>query len=119
MDKKFLSEIVLTFSKSVIEICQQLDYMNKQIISRQLLRSATAIGAASAEARDAESADDFIHKLKIARKEANETKYWLDLVEDMVMVPQETKDELTSIQKILATSINTATKRKQTNKPRR
>ena len=87
--------------------------MNKQIISRQLLRSATAIGAASAEARDAESVDDFIHKMKIARKEANETKYWFDLVEEMISLPQETKDELTSILKIIAASINTANKRKK------
>ena len=93
--------------------------MQKQIVSRQLLRSATAIGALTAEAQDAESADDFIHKLKIARKEANETKYWLDLVEEMVAIPPETKEELTSIQKILAKSIDTVNKRKQANKSKK
>ena len=79
MEKKQLSEIVISFSRSVVKICQQLDYIDKQIISKQLFRSATAIGAISAEAKDAESADDFIHKMKIAAKETDETEYWLSI----------------------------------------
>lgn len=50
------------------------------IMSKQLLRSGTAIGALVREAEHAESKADFIHKLSIALKEANETEYWLDLL---------------------------------------
>lgn len=50
------------------------------VISKQLLRSGTAIGALIREAEHAESKSDFIHKLSISLKEANETEYWLDLL---------------------------------------
>ncbi len=57
--------------------------MEKQeyILGKQLLRSGTAIGALYREAQHAESKADFIHKLAIAQKEANETLYWLELLE--------------------------------------
>ena len=51
-------------------------------MSKQLLRSGTAIGALLREAEHAESKSDFIHKLSIALKEANETAYWIDLLAD-------------------------------------
>ena len=52
------------------------------VLSKQLLRSGTAIGALSEEAQQAESKPDFIHKLAIANKEAHETHYWLRLIRD-------------------------------------
>lgn len=59
-------------------------YLKKQhgeyIISQQLIRSGTSIGALIREAEHAESKKDFIHKLNIGLKEANESKYWLDLL---------------------------------------
>ena len=51
------------------------------VISKQLLRSGTAIGALVREAEQAESKADFVHKLAIALKEANETEYWLELLQ--------------------------------------
>ncbi len=51
----------------------------KYVITRQLMRSGTSIGANIREAQDAESNQDFIHKLKFAAKEADETEYWLKL----------------------------------------
>ena len=51
-------------------------------MSKQLLRSGTSIGANIREAEQAESKADFIHKLSIALKEANETEYWLDLLQE-------------------------------------
>jgi four helix bundle protein len=51
------------------------------VISKQLLRSGTAIGALVREAEQAESKPDFVHKLAIALKEANETEYWLELLQ--------------------------------------
>ncbi len=52
------------------------------VMSKQLLRSGTSIGANIREAEQAESKADFIHKLSIALKEANETEYWLDLLQE-------------------------------------
>ncbi|MHA7942917.1 four helix bundle protein [Formosa sp. 3Alg 14/1] len=52
------------------------------VLSKQLLRSGTSIGANVREAEHAESKADFIHKLSIALKEANETEYWLDLLNE-------------------------------------
>jgi len=50
------------------------------VLSKQLLRSGTAIGALTREAEHAESKADFIHKLSISLKEANETDYWIELL---------------------------------------
>ena len=52
------------------------------VISKQLLRSGTSVGANVREAEHAESKADFIHKLSVALKEANETEYWLDLLKE-------------------------------------
>lgn len=65
------------FSLLVIEYCEKLETEKKFIIARQLLKSGTSIGANSMEAQGAESKADFIHKIKIAAKEAEETQYWL------------------------------------------
>ncbi len=50
------------------------------VLSKQVLRSGTAIGALVREAEHAESTKDFIHKMAIAQKEANETDYWIELL---------------------------------------
>ena len=52
------------------------------VLSKQLLRSGTAIGALVREAEQAESKPDFVHKMAIALKEANETEYWLELLHE-------------------------------------
>ena len=65
----------------VIEIYKTIIECNKEyVISKQFLRSGTAIGALVREAEQAESRSDFIHKLAIALKEANETDYWINLL---------------------------------------
>lgn len=71
----------IEFSLIAIEYVEQLEQQKKFVIARQLLRSATSIGANAMEAQSAESKADFIHKLKIADKEAHETLYWLILCE--------------------------------------
>jgi four helix bundle protein len=71
----------IEFSLLVISYCETLDSLKKYIISKQLLRSATSIGANAMEAQNSESKADFIHKIKIAAKEADETQYWLTLCE--------------------------------------
>lgn len=68
-----------------IRIANVYKYLNKEhkefILSKQVLRSGTSIGALCREASQGESKKDFIHKLRIALKEANETKYWLELLQ--------------------------------------
>ena len=71
----------IEFSLAVIEYCDRLEIEKKFVLARQLLRSATSIGANSMEAQNPESKADFIHKIKIAAKEADETQYWLTLCE--------------------------------------
>mgnify|MGYP000008766144 CR=1 FL=1 len=95
----------------IIEYCEVLQTERKYVISRQLLKSGTSIGANVHEAQNAESKADFIHKIKIATKELEETKYWLILCEKSKNYP--THNELTPkvkelgliLYKILSTSI--------------
>ena len=74
-DKSFL------FAKRVIKLYQYLTDNKKEfVLSKQILRSVTAVGALVKEALNAESKADFIHKLAIAQKECDETIYWLELL---------------------------------------
>jgi four helix bundle protein len=71
----------LDFSVFIVNYCEFLNSKKKYVVSNQLLRSGTAIGANVFEAQHSESRLDFIHKMKIALKEASETFYWLSLCE--------------------------------------
>ena len=76
-----LKEKSFAFSLRIIKLYQYLTQTHKEyILSKQLLRSGTAIGALVREAKYAQSKADFLHKLTIALKEANETDYWLELL---------------------------------------
>ena len=71
------------FALAIVQFTRILQLEKKEyVLSKQLLRSGTAIGALSEEAQQAESKPDFIHKLAIANKEAHETHYWLRLIRD-------------------------------------
>ena len=75
MDKSF------GFAVRIVNLYRFLSDNKKEfILSKQVLRSGTAIGALYREAEHAESKQDYIHKLSIAQKECNETIYWLDLL---------------------------------------
>lgn len=102
----------ISFALGVIAFCEILENQRKFIIANQLLKSGTSIGANIHEAQNAESRADFIHKMKIAAKELEETKYWLLLCEKASSYPF---DENLKIQinelglivyKILSTSKN-------------
>lgn len=72
-----------TFAIRIVKLSQYLQSERKEfILSKQILRSGTAIGALIREAEYAESKADFIHKMSISLKEANETDYWLSLLFD-------------------------------------
>jgi four helix bundle protein len=69
------------FALLVVKLAKYLEHEKREfVLSRQVLRSGTAIGALVREAEHAESKADFIHKMSIALKEANETLYWLELL---------------------------------------
>jgi four helix bundle protein len=78
-----LEDRCLQFSKRLITLCKSrsVDIFNKNIID-QVLRAGTSIGANYIEANDSLGKKDFIHRLKIARKEAKETIFWLKLLDD-------------------------------------
>ncbi|MEN6623665.1 MAG: four helix bundle protein, partial [Smithella sp.] len=69
------------FALNIIELYKHLNSNKEYIISKQLLRSGTSIGANIQEAQAAQSRNDFISKMSIASKEARETKYWLRLLD--------------------------------------
>jgi len=79
--KNLIVDKTIEFSVAVIRYCDDLQNRKKYVISNQLLRAATSIGANVFEAQNAESKADFVHKMKIAAKEASETMYWLLLCE--------------------------------------
>lgn len=78
-EKNPILKLSFDFSLLVIEYCGSLHAIKKYELAKQLFRSATSIGANCMEAQNAESKADFIHKMKIAAKEADETQYWLML----------------------------------------
>ncbi|MDZ7897138.1 MAG: four helix bundle protein [Arcicella sp.] len=67
----------LQFSLQIMDFAELLEEKRKYVLANQLLKSGTSIGANVREAQNAESKADFIHKMKIAAKEADETEYWL------------------------------------------
>ena len=90
------------------------------ILSKQLLRSGTSIGALIREAEFAQSDLDFIHKLSISLKEANETNYWLDLLHDTTYLSddefKEIKYKSDELVRLLVASIKTLKSKSLSNK---
>ncbi|OYT11758.1 MAG: four helix bundle protein [Bacteroidetes bacterium 4572_112] len=70
-------DLSFSFALEIIKLSEELDKQRKYVIGKQILRSGTSIGANIRESQQAESKADFIHKLKIASKEIDETEYWL------------------------------------------
>ena len=100
----------IEFSLEIIKYCEILEQNRKYVIANQLLKSGTSIGANIHEAQNAESKADFIHKIKIAAKEIEETKYWLVLCEKAENYPNNEnlklmiKEISLIVYKIIATS---------------
>ena len=81
--KNILKAKSFRFAIRIVKLTKYLQEEHKEfILSNQLLRSGTAIGALIAESEFAQSKADFISKLHISLKEANETSYWIDLLND-------------------------------------
>ena len=112
-EKNLIVELTFSFALKIIKYAEALEKDRKYIIARQLLRSGTGIGANVREAQNAESKMDFIHKMKIAAKEADETIYWLLLCQKTESYPalnslyDESESILRVLSKIIASSKNT------------
>ena len=100
------------FAVSIVKFSRILQLTEKEfILSKQVLRSGTAVGALSEEAQQAESKADFIHKLAIANKEAHETHYWLRLIRDSELANDEVNQLIRNseeLKRLLISIIKTA-----------
>jgi four helix bundle protein len=94
----------------VIAYCELLEQNKKFVMAKQLLKSGTSIGANAMEAQNAESKADFIHKMKIAAKEAEESHYWLWLCDYAQNYPdcKILINKLEDINKVLGKILSTA-----------
>ncbi len=93
----------------IIKFSELLEKGQKYVIAKQILRAGTSIGANIRESQSSESTLDFIHKLKIADKESCELEYWLELCEQSTQYPnppQEIKDILLEVRKLLSKIIS-------------
>jgi len=113
-----LEERLIDFAVRIVKMCDQLPKtLAGKHIAGQLLRSGTAPAAHYAEARGAESTNDFVHKLKICLKELNETKIWLAITAKSEMQPagrlQDLTEECSELARIINASIKTAAARKK------
>lgn len=104
----------MDFAVRIIELVKELKTKKETIISNQIGRSGTSIGANIREAQYAHGKQDFIAKLQIALKEANETGYWLELLKRTGYLDEKTYRDLdamcTSLRAMLIASVNTAKK---------
>jgi len=116
MKESVLLNISIDFSKDIISLVKKLKENKENIISNQIGRSGTSIGANIHEAQYGNSKADFISKLHIALKEANETKYWLILLNKSNYINNDEYEILANdcekIKAMLIKSINTAKENK-------
>ena len=112
MKENKLAELSMEFSVDIINLIKHLKSNHESIISNQIGRSGTSIGANIHEANYAHGKPDFIAKLQIALKECYETEYWLELFVKSDILNSETTVDLYNqygtIRRILIASINTA-----------
>jgi len=105
------------FALRIVKLFQFLSVERKEyVLSKQILRSGTSVGANIEEAYQGESKSDFIHKLAIANKEAFETHYWLRLLRDSIILETNMADSFMAdcdeIQRMLVAAIKTAKSRR-------
>lgn len=101
MSKNVVQEKSFEFSLTIIKLYKQMIAQNEYILSKQLLRSGTSIGANIEEATAGISKKDFIAKMSISSKEARETKYWLKLIDKSDLVEIDVKEELKQVEDLI------------------
>lgn len=118
MAQSILRDKSKEFAKQVVFLCREIKQEYKEsVLTNQLLRSGTSIGANLHEAQYAQGRKDFISKLEIAQKECFETEYWLELLYETGYIQEERYKQLQSdcgtIRRLLIASINTAKEKMQ------
>ncbi|MFZ1313854.1 MAG: four helix bundle protein [Chitinophagaceae bacterium] len=112
MEKKdnLILDLSFQFSLEIITFTEKLQQEKKFNLANQLFRSGTSIGANVREAQGCESKSDFIHKMKIAYKEAEETRYWLELCDqsENYLAPGKLLEDIVSILKVLGKIISSS-----------
>ena len=113
MRENILKNKSFAFALRIVKLYQFLgEHKREFVLSKQTLRSGTAIGALIREAEQAESKADFIHKLSIALKEANETDYWIELLRQSDYLDKiafdSLKTDITELLKLLTSIIKTS-----------
>jgi four helix bundle protein len=99
--ENIIQEFTFDFSLKIIELYKVLLKNNEYVISKQLLKSATSIGANVEEALAAQSKKDFLSKMAIASKEARESRYWLRLLEKSKLVNHDYSTYLEAVDHII------------------
>ena len=89
------------FSLEIIRLYKRLQIQREFVLSNQLLRSGTSIGANVEEASAGQSRKDFVAKMSIAAKEARETRYWLRLLQASQLVEVNVSEELSHIEELI------------------
>ena len=112
MGNSVLRDKAKEFAKEIIFLCRQIKAEHKEsILTNQLLRAATSIGANLHEAQYAQGNKDFISKLEIALKECNESEYWLELLYETEYITEEVYRKLRntcgSIRRMIISSVRT------------
>ncbi len=113
MSESILKTKSYNFALRTIKLYKYLvDEKKEYVLSKQILRSGTSVGANIEEANQAQSKADFVHKLSIAHKEAFETNYWLRLLRDSEILETKIAESLLEdceeIQRMLTSSIKTS-----------
>ncbi len=116
LKENIIKEKSFSFAVRIVKLSRFLNEQKKEyVLSKQLLRSGTAIGALVREAEQAESKADFIHKMSIALKEANETDYWIELLFHSKIISQlefeAIKPDIIELIKLLISIIKTSKSR--------
>ena len=111
--ENIVEEKSYAFALRIIQLYKYLTNQEKEfILSKQILRSGTSVGALIKEAEHAQSKKDFINKMSIALKEANETEYWLMLLKDSNYISENSfesiNNDCTEILKLLISIIKTS-----------
>ena len=117
MKKNIIREKTFAFALRIVKLHRFLNEEKREyVLSKQLLRSGTAVGALVREAEQAESKADFIHKMAIALKEANETDYWVELLFQSEIINQKEcesiKPDAVELIKVLTSIIKTSKQHK-------
>ena len=89
------------FALTIIKLYTKLQQQQEYVLSRQLLRSGTSVGANIVEATAGQSRRDFSAKMSIASKEARETRYWLQLLRESQLVTIDVSEELSDVEELI------------------